>query len=101
MIGAERRPVCVKMGHALVEAVKFAHERPAETLAILRKHFPQIDPAIVEPAFAVTERALPATPLIVEAAIANADRLNIEAGFMKPEEKLTSYEDLYTNEFVR
>jgi ABC-type nitrate/sulfonate/bicarbonate transport system substrate-binding protein len=98
---AERRSVCVKMGHSLVEAVKFAHERPAETLAILRNHFPQIDPAIVEPAFAATEKALPAAPLIVEAAIANADRLNIEAGFMKPEEKLTSYKELYTNEFVR
>jgi ABC-type nitrate/sulfonate/bicarbonate transport system substrate-binding protein len=98
---AERRSVCEKMGHALVEAVKFAHERPAETLAILRNHFPQVDPAVVEPSFAVIEKALPATPLIVEAAIANGDRLNIEAGFMKPEEKLTSYKELFTNEFLR
>lgn len=97
---AEHRSICLKMGHSLVEAMKFAHERPADTLAILRNHFPEIDPAVIEPSFAVIEKALPPTPEIVEAAIANSDRLNIEAGFMKPEEKLPSYRDLFTNEYL-
>ena len=44
---------------------------------------------------------MPAKPEIVEAAISNSDRLNIEAGFMKPEEKLSSYSDLFTNEYVQ
>jgi hypothetical protein len=39
--------------------------------------------------------------VIVEAAISNSDRLNIEAGFMKPAEKLSSYKELFTNEFVQ
>lgn len=98
---ADHRSICLKMGHSLVEAVKFAHERPADTLAILKNHFPQIDPAVIGPSFAVIEKALPPTPAIVEAAIANSDRLNIEAGFMQPEEKLTSYQDLFTNDYLR
>lgn len=98
---ASNRSVCMKMGHSLVAALKYVHEHQAELIEILRKNFPQIDPAVVEPAFAVVEKSMPATPVIVEAAIANSDRLNVEAEFMKPEEKLGSYTDLFTNEFVR
>jgi hypothetical protein len=46
-------------------------------------------------------RFSPAKPVIVEAAISNADRVNIEVGFMKPDEKRGSYKDLFTNEFVQ
>ncbi len=97
----EHRSICMKMGHALVAAVKFIHEHKAESIAILEKRFPQIDHAVMEPSFDVVEKAMPPVPLVVEAAISNADRLNIEAGFMKPQEKLGSYKDLYTNEFVQ
>jgi hypothetical protein len=44
---------------------------------------------------------MPLKPEIVETAIANSDRLNVEAGFMKPEEQLSSYKELFTNEFLR
>ena len=60
-----------------------------------------LDPAVTERSFAVIEKSMPAKPEIVEAAISNSDRLNIEAGFMKPEEKLSSYSDLFTNEYVQ
>jgi hypothetical protein len=49
----------------------------------------------------MVEKSMSPLPLVTEAAIANADRLNIEAGFMKPQEKLGSYKALYTNEFVQ
>jgi hypothetical protein len=98
---AQHRSVCVKMGHSLVLAMAFVHEHPADALAILRARFPQIDPAVTERSFAVIEKSMPAKPEIVEAAIGNSDRLNIEAGFMKPEEKLSSYSDLFTNEYVQ
>lgn len=98
---AEHRARCMKMGHALAEAMTFVHRHQPESLAILRHHFPQIDPAVLEKSFAVIEKAMPQTPAVVEAAISNSDRLNIEAGFMKPEEKLSSYSDLFTNEFVQ
>jgi ABC-type nitrate/sulfonate/bicarbonate transport system substrate-binding protein len=98
---ADHRPVCVKMGHSLVEAVAFVHEHKQEALAVLRAHFPQIDAGVTEKSFAAIEKSMPAKPVIVEAAISNSDRLNIEAGFMKPDEKLSSYTDLFTNEFVQ
>ena len=98
---ADHRSLCLKMGHSLATAMTFIHQHPEEALAILRHHFAQIDPAVLEKSFAVVEKSMPQTPIIVEAAISNSDRLNVEAGFMKPEEKLASYGDLFTNEFVR
>jgi NitT/TauT family transport system substrate-binding protein len=97
----DHRPVCVKMGHSLVEAVAFVHEHRQDALAVLRAHFPQIDPGVIERSFATIEKSMPAKPVIVEAAVSNSDRLNIEAGFMKPDEKLGSYSDLFTNEYVQ
>ena len=98
---ANHRSICVKMGHSLTLAVAFVHEHPADALAVLRARFPQIDAAVTERSFAVIERSMPAKPVIVEAAIENSDRLNIEAGFMKPDERLSSYADLFTNEYVQ
>src|SRR5215469_5664283 len=80
---AEHRSICLKMGHALVVSVAFVHTKQEESLAILHKHFPQIDAAVTEKSFASIEKAMPATPVVSEAAIANSDRLNVEAGFMK------------------
>ena len=97
----DRRALCMKMGHSLATAMTFIHQHPGEALAVLRHHFAQIDPAVLEKSFAVVEKSMPQTPAIVEAAISNSDRLNIEAGFMKPEEKFASYSDLFTNEYVQ
>lgn len=97
----DHRPICMTMGHALARGMRFVHEQPAESLAILRNHFPQIDAAVLARSFAVIETSMPPTPVIVEAAIRNSDRLNIEAGFMKPSEQLGSYADLFTNDFVQ
>jgi NitT/TauT family transport system substrate-binding protein len=98
---ADHRAICVKMGHSLAQAVAFVHAHQPEALAVLRSHFPPIDPAVTEKSFAVVEKSMPATPLIVETAIRNSDRLNVEAGFMQPSEQLGSYADLFTNDFVQ
>ena len=98
---AEHRSICMKMGHGLAEGMKFIHERREESLAILRSRFPQIESGVLEQSFAVIEKSMPQTPVIVEAAIANSDRLNVEAGFMRPDEQLSSYKELFTDEFLR
>ena len=34
-------------------------------------------------------------------AIANGDRMNADAGFLKPDELLKSYDDLFTTEYLK
>jgi ABC-type nitrate/sulfonate/bicarbonate transport system substrate-binding protein len=98
---ADHRSICMKMGHALADGMTFVHQHQPESLAILHNHFPQIDPGVLQRSFADVEHAMPQTPVIIEAAISNSDRLNVEAGLMKPGEQLGSYTDLFTDEFVQ
>ncbi|MGH7035872.1 MAG: ABC transporter substrate-binding protein, partial [Stellaceae bacterium] len=97
----EHRSICVKMAHALAAASRFIHEHPQESLTILQQRFPKTDKAVVVASFEVMRRAMPMVPLVEEKALANADRINVEAGFIKPEDQLKTYEDLFTNEFFK
>ena len=98
---AEHRPICAKMGQAMVAASKFVHEHPQESIAMLKKRFPKTDPAVVVASFEVMRQAMPSPPLVEAKALANADRINVEAGFIKAEDQLKTYDDLFTNEFLK
>jgi ABC-type nitrate/sulfonate/bicarbonate transport system substrate-binding protein len=98
---AEHRPVCAKMGHAMVLASQFVHEHPQEAIAILQKRFEKTNPAVVAASFEVMRKAMPSPPLVEAKALANADRINVEAGFIKAEDQLKTYDDLFTNEFLK
>jgi ABC-type nitrate/sulfonate/bicarbonate transport system substrate-binding protein len=97
----EHRSICVKLGHGLVAGAKFIHEQPEDALALMRKHFDKIDPAVIERAFKVVEVGTPVPPVMVSAVLANSERLNIEAGLMTSADQLKSYDGLFTDEFVR
>jgi ABC-type nitrate/sulfonate/bicarbonate transport system substrate-binding protein len=97
----EHRSICVKMAHALAAASRFIHEHPQDSRAILEQRFPKTDKAVVAASFQVMQRAMPMVPVVEEKALANADRINVEAGFIKPEDQLKTYEDLFTNEFFK
>ncbi len=98
---AEHRSICMKMGHAIVNALAYVHDKPKEADAILKKRFSSIDPAVLDHAFLTIEKITARSAVVVETAVSNSDRLNAEAGFMKPEDQLSSYKELFTDEFVR
>jgi hypothetical protein len=43
----------------------------------------------------------PNPPRVTAKAIENTERLNIEAGLLKPQDKLASYDGIATDEFLR
>lgn len=98
---AEHRSICVKMGHAMVAASKFVHEHPLEAIALLKKRFDKTNEAVVTASFEVMRKAMPQPPLVEAKALANADRINVEAGFIKPEDQLKTYDDLFVNDFLK
>jgi hypothetical protein len=97
----DHRSVCEKMGHAMILASNYVHEHPAESLAILEKRFDKTDKAVVAASFEVMRKAMPRPPTVTAEALSNADQINVVAGFIKPEDKLKTYDDLFTNEFLR
>ena len=98
---AERRSLCVKLGRAVAQGAKFIHEHTAEAMASLKKRFPQIDEAALKLSLEIVQKATPSPPIVEEAAIVNGDKVNVEAGLLKPEDMLKSYQGLYTDEYVR
>jgi ABC-type nitrate/sulfonate/bicarbonate transport system substrate-binding protein len=97
----DHRSICVKMGHAMVAANAFMHDHPQDAMALLGKRLNVKDPAVLAEAYEHTVLSTPSPPLVDAKELATADELNVEAGFMKAEDKLPSYDKLFTNDFVK
>jgi NitT/TauT family transport system substrate-binding protein len=89
------------MGAVVKEAVAYMHSHPAEVRAILAKKFPNLEPKLIEAAYAEILKSTPKVPVVTRESLGNADDFNIEAGMMKASDKLKSYDGLYTDEFVK
>lgn len=98
---AERRATCRRMAHALADALSYVHQDRAGAYAILKAHFSKFDDKLLATAFDDVEKLLATSPVIQEASIANSDKMNIDAGFMRPEDARASYKDLFTDEYLR
>jgi NitT/TauT family transport system substrate-binding protein len=101
LLCVERRSLCVKMGHAMVLAARAVHERPQDVLAVLKKRFDKVREAVLPRSLDALAKAMPASPQVDPEALRKADEINVEAGFMQPGDLLTSYDGLWTNEFVQ
>jgi hypothetical protein len=88
------------MGQALTKAAVFMHDRPRETAAIMGKRLKFSDPQILEEMYRVTAESTPRSLAVSAKGLETADQLNVEAGFMQADQKLTSYDALFDNEFV-
>jgi len=96
-----RRSTCEAMGQAFAEAVAFMHAHPAETLALMKKRFAMLDENLLAAALAAIVKISPSPPAPTKAGMENAELFNIDAGLLRPAEKLKAYDDLYTDAFVR
>ncbi|HXR88535.1 MAG TPA: ABC transporter substrate-binding protein [Stellaceae bacterium] len=97
----EHRSICEKMTHSMLLAVKFLLSRKDDSIAILQKRFPKTDPAVVRASYEAVSRMTNDPPAITTQALKNGDLMNEQAGFMKIEDALPSYDGLFTNEFLK
>lgn len=97
-----KRPgVCEGVGHAFAAAAAFIHDHPDAALADLKKRFATLDDALLAASFEVIRKITPVPPTVSAQELANAESFNVDAGLMKPEERLKSYDGLYTDKYVR
>ena len=96
-----RKSACSKLGRAFAEAVAYMHEHPAESLARLKKRFASFDDNLLSAAFGQILKVTPRPPAVSRADLENAETYNVDAGLLKPDEKLKSYDGLFTDEYVR
>ena len=96
-----RKSACAKLGQAMVEAITTMLDRPADALPLLKKRFEAFDEKLLAAGFAEIRKGAPRPPVVTKADLENAELYNIGAGLLKPEEKLKSYDGLYTDEYVK
>jgi ABC-type nitrate/sulfonate/bicarbonate transport system substrate-binding protein len=98
----EKRPqICMAIGKSFVEASDFLHDHPAEALAFMQKRFSTLDPKLLATAFEEVRSVSPRPPAPTRDALANADIYNVDAGLMKADEKLKSYDAIFTDKYVK
>jgi NitT/TauT family transport system substrate-binding protein len=96
-----RKALCEGVGRTFQEAVAFLLDRQAEAIPILRKRFPQLDERQFAAALDDIRKITPRSLLVTKAGLENAEQFSVEAGLLKPDEKLKSYDGLFTDQFVR
>ena len=97
----EHRSICAKMVRGIVEATKFIHDHPKESLAIMKAHFGHYDAKVLEAAYPMIETLTPYPPVTTPQMLENADLLNIAAGFMTEADKLPRYDTIIDNDFIK
>jgi sulfonate transport system substrate-binding protein len=98
---ADHRSVCVKMGHVMKLAADFIHEHPKESVAILEKRYPKVEAKVLEASYEAVREMTPQPPVPDAQQLANAENMNIAAGFMNPAQRLKSYAPLFSDQFAR
>jgi ABC-type nitrate/sulfonate/bicarbonate transport system substrate-binding protein len=96
-----RRSLCEKMGRTFSEAMAYIRDNPQGLFALLKKQFSNFDDAVLIASVDIIRRSTPQTAAVPVAALENADNFNIEARLMNPDEKLKSYDGLYTDAYVK
>jgi ABC-type nitrate/sulfonate/bicarbonate transport system substrate-binding protein len=98
---AKRKALCEGVGRTFREAASVMLDRPSEALALLKKRFPQFDDRQLAVAFEDIRKITPRDLRLSADAFEKAERFNVEAGLLKPDETLKSYDGFFTDQFVK
>jgi ABC-type nitrate/sulfonate/bicarbonate transport system substrate-binding protein len=97
----KRKDLCMAMGQSIKDATAFIKNKPDEALALLKKRFPTLDDKVLKAGFADLQKVTPSPPVVTKADIENSEIFNVDAGLLKPDEKLKTYDGLFTDAFVK
>ena len=98
---AQRKPLCLAMGQSIKDATAFIKNKPDEAFALLKKRFPTLDDPLLKASFDELRKVTPSPPVVNKASIENSETFNVDAGLLKADEKLKSYDGIFTSEFVK
>jgi ABC-type nitrate/sulfonate/bicarbonate transport system substrate-binding protein len=97
----QKKPLCLAVGQSIKDATAFIKDKPDEAFAVLKKRFPTLDEPLLKASFEELRKVTPSPPVVLKASIENSEIFNVDAGLLKADEKLKSYDGLFTNEFVK
>jgi len=93
--------ICERVVAGYAEAADYLHQKPKESVEILKKRLPAMNPGVFAEAFELVRQSTPKSPRIEEAGLVRAQDFMLVTGMMTEREKLASFKDIYTNKFVK
>lgn len=93
--------LCIKFMNGMIAGMKIVVTDRERTMAEMKKRFPAFDDTVLGTAYDALKDAENYPPLVDPKAIENGDRMNIAAGFLKPDEKLKDYQPLIDNSYIK
>jgi NitT/TauT family transport system substrate-binding protein len=97
----QKKALCMAMGQSIKDAVAFIQDKPDEALALLKKRFPTLDDKVLKAGFEELRKVTPSPPVVTKADIENSEIFNVDAGLLKPDERLTNFDGMFTDEYVK
>jgi len=99
---AKQKSTCEKMVHALYQATQIIRNDPKTSLAVVKAHFgTAYDDKVLQAAYETVKAMTPDKPITTAQMLENGDNMNVAAGFMKAEDKLSDYKPLIDNSYVK
>jgi ABC-type nitrate/sulfonate/bicarbonate transport system substrate-binding protein len=96
----ENAETCRKMARAFAGAAKLVRDEPDKALALVKKKFDKMDPALLEAAWKLTSQAHAADAKVPEDGLLNAQKFDIASGLLKEGEAVKDVSRYYTNEYL-
>jgi NitT/TauT family transport system substrate-binding protein len=97
---AQNPDKCRRLVRALAAANKLVLEKPDAALGLLRKRFDKMDPAVLSAAWQVVAQAHARDIAVSVAGLDHSQRVSIEAKLLDPKEALTSFDGLYSGDYL-
>jgi ABC-type nitrate/sulfonate/bicarbonate transport system substrate-binding protein len=95
------REKCVRVARALAAANRFILEQPQDALALLKKRFDRMDPAVLAAAWQTVAAAHARDLRVTVPGLEHSQQVSLEAKLLEPKDALTKFDGLTTDEFVR
>jgi NitT/TauT family transport system substrate-binding protein len=93
--------ICAKLIHGIVQASAFVHDHAGETIAVMKRHFGTYGDKVIAASYQALSPMMPVPPVTTPQELENADRLDIDAGFLEPSDKLADYAAIIDNQFAK
>ena len=96
----EHRSICTKLVKGYIQAHALLLDHPDKALEVAKKIMPKTDEGDITKSFDSLAKTTPRVPEYQDAYFANAQKLMLTGGMIRKDEMLTSFKDLYTNDYV-
>jgi ABC-type nitrate/sulfonate/bicarbonate transport system substrate-binding protein len=96
----EKREMCVRMVRALAASAAFIHAKPEQALELLKQRFARMDQQLLAAAWQTVSKAHAKDIKVTVPGLDHSQKVSLEARLLQEKDALTSFDGLYTDEFV-